>query len=49
MEAVSPTNQCQLGAWEHPPADDLDGDSFAAKRWRGLSGYWVVRAVMESG
>ncbi len=48
MEAVSQTNKCHLGAWEHPSADDLDGDSAAAERRGRLSGYRVVGASMES-
>ena len=49
MEAVSSTNTYHLGAWAHPSADDLDGDSFVAERWRGLLRYRVVRAIMEGG
>ncbi len=47
MASISPTNTDHLGAWEHPSADDLDGDSTSPKTARRLSWYWVAGANVE--
>ena len=54
VASISPTNTDHLGAWEHPSADDLDGDSAPPERggdYRGiglLEPIWkVVEVLMD--
>ena len=47
MASISPTNTGHLGAWEHPSADDLDGDSAPPERGESLSRCRVAGANLE--